>query len=140
MNSTKRRVETYRKSGEAWKILPHDPIYAISTFGRLRNLMTGKLRVFSKDGGGYPSTVLRNGGKTRKIHRLVAETFIPNPKNKPNINHKNAVRGDNRVENLEWCTQSENVKHSYAIGTMNRTGSKNNQAKLREKDIPIIRM
>lgn len=53
--------------------------------------------------------------KDYKIHRLIAQAFIPNPDNKPFINHKNWIRNDNTIDNLEWCTPKENVNHSYKV-------------------------
>ena len=70
------------------------------------------------DNKGYRRVGLMKDGKlvTRKVHRLVAENFIPNPNNLPQVNHINAIKTDNRVENLEWVTPSQNTKHAYDNG------------------------
>lgn len=59
--------------------------------------------------------------RTRLVHRLVAEAYIPNPLNLPQVNHKNGIKTDNRVENLEWVNNSQNMLHSVKIGTYNHT-------------------
>lgn len=72
-------------------------------------------------------------------HRLVALAWIPNPENKPFINHKNGIKWDNRIENLEWCTKSENAKHSFATGLQSNKGEKSPMHKLTEKEVLSIR-
>lgn len=111
---------------EIWKDIPGwENKYQISSLGNVRSLnfkQTGKIKVMSgiTDIRGYKSIAFRpNGSKSRQkhymIHRLVAEAFIPNTENKPFVNHKNGKRDDNRVDNLEWVTRSENEKHKIYV-------------------------
>lgn len=80
--------------------------------------------------------------KKIRLHRLIAEAFIPNPENKPYVNHINGIKSDNSVENLEWCTQSENLVHAYKIGAKkpSQKGKNAPNAKmvLAIKDVVII--
>lgn len=73
--------------------------------------------------------VSTNGISQQKaVHRLVAQTFIPNPKNKPCVNHKNTIKTDNRVENLEWVTSSENMQHALKNNLIKKRFGKDNPA------------
>jgi hypothetical protein len=84
--------------------------YMISNLGRVRCVKTNNIRKLKKDKDGYHELVIRDGKSYvyLKIHRVVAEAFIPNPDNLPVINHKNEVKWDNRSSNLEWCTVAYN--------------------------------
>jgi|SaaInlV_100m_DNA_6_1039743.scaffolds.fasta_scaffold32852_2 hypothetical protein len=76
-----------------------------------------------KDAYGYLRVKLL--GQTKKTHRLVATAFVPNPEDKPTVNHINGVKTDNRADNLEWCSYSENKQHAYDAGiTVGYTGIK----------------
>ena len=93
-------------------------IEQISSFGRKqRRLMRGRTLKQNKTWNGYMIVYLSIGKKYQwfTVHRLVAETFIPNPQNLSDVNHINGNKLDNRMVNLEWCTRSYNVKHSYDV-------------------------
>jgi hypothetical protein len=131
---------------EIWKdIKGYEGLYQISNLGNIKKLrfinnITNKEKVFDIKpqliNSGYYKVVLYKNGKykNKTIHRLVAEAFIPNPTNKPVVNHKDGNKKNNNVENLEWCTYSQNNKHAYKNNLMKpfakgKFGSNNPKAK-----------
>jgi hypothetical protein len=116
---------------EIWKdIKGYEGLYQVSNTGKVRSLdrivkgklnstrlIKGKELSATDNGRGYLKVALqldgRNTRKIYKVHRLVAEAFIPNPLNKSEVNHINCIKTDNRVSNLEWNTSSENSSHAY---------------------------
>ena len=87
--------------------------YFVSPNGNVYN-RHGDLMVGAIDKCGYRHVILNR--KTRNVHRVIAETFIPNPNNLPCVNHKDGNKLNNSVENLEWCNHSENTLHSFKTG------------------------
>ena len=113
---------------EIWKDIPeYEGLYQVSNFGRVKSLsvirfIRGKYILIKRDKilkqiynpNGYLYVGLHNNNKSKQylIHRLVAEAFIDNPLSKPFVNHIDFNRLNNKIDNLEWCTQKENVYHS----------------------------
>jgi len=124
-------------------------LYGINKSGDIFSYISNKTIKPYLHRDGYLQIYLCKNGKKKniKIHRLVAQIFVPNINNKPQVNHKNGNKKDNYFENLEWCTPSENIKHAFKIGlkciTENgmKASSKNGIArrKLRHDDIEKIK-
>lgn len=153
-------MDNYIKEKEVWKDVKDFGGYKVSNNGRVRSLdryvvdKNGKRMFYNGiylkqhvDKDGYLRVQLNKEGNGYNVgvHRLVLLAFVPNPENKPQVNHKNGIKNDNRLENLEWCTNSENQLHAIEIGLVtnfvipDNTGISNGRAKLTESDVKTIR-
>jgi hypothetical protein len=121
---------------EMWKRVEGFNRYEVSTEGRLRG---GKQKDYIHKGGkdkdGYIQVILRCDVKgiyardrsTKRLHRLIAEAFIPNPDNKKEVNHIDGNKLNNRISNLEWVTTKENIRHAHKIGLFHKANTLNSK-------------
>ena len=120
----------------------YEGLYQISNFGNVRSFRNRKERILKPGldhkGYNYVSLCVNSKRKNFKVHRLVGKSFIPNPNNNPQINHKNGIKIDNHTLNLEWVTQSENMLHAQKNG-FKPVGSNAPHAKLIEAQVIDIR-
>jgi len=102
--------------GEIWKDLPeYEGLYQVSNKGRIKR-DNHLIKPIIQKTGYLCISLCKNGiSKTYRVHKLIAKVFIPNPNNYKSINHKNGNKQDNRIENLEWCTQAYNNWHARFI-------------------------
>lgn len=122
---------------ENYLISQHGDVYSLPKKTRKG---TRKLKPVKQKTGYLLVDLVKNGCRTKKlVHRLVAEAYIPNLDNKPQVNHIDGVKHNNHKSNLEWATRSENQKHAIRIGLRTAKGEKNSQAKLDMYDVLEIR-
>lgn len=126
---------------EQWKIVQDFENYLISNLGNVKTV-NGKPKKIVYDNKGYGRVELWKNNKGRKfrVHRLVAEAFIPNPLGKEQVNHIDGNKKNNCVSNLEWVTPKENIRHAIENNLSSiKYGSKNISSKLKEEDVKYIR-
>lgn len=129
---------------EIWcPIVGYDGKYWVSNLGKVRGLFRGKVKILKHNFvRGYDSALLTKDGIRKRftVHRLLAMAFIPNPENKPQVNHKNCIKSDNRVDNLEWVTRVENAKHALENNRYNSAkGEDHYKSKYSNDEIMVMR-
>lgn len=137
---------------ETWKDVPdYDGFYQVSNTGKIKSYhkptnnksggVDGSILYQGVNQKGYKVCYLCKNGVTKNItvHRVVALTYIPNPENKPQVNHINGIRDDNRPENLEWATCQENIQAAFDTGLKSNAGEKNNRSIFTNHQINKIR-
>lgn len=123
---------------EIWRTIKNHPDYEVSSKGNFRHKGTNDILPLGTTHHGYKYVML--DCEQEHAHRMVAKAFIPNTKNKPQVNHINHVRDDNRIENLEWVTFSENIKKAWeAKRFANVIGENHYSTSLTESDVRDIR-
>ena len=137
------KQEDLNRLKEIWvDVKGYEGLYKISNKGRVLGIKQNKIKKFCKLNSGYYAVGLSKNSKSKtfSVHRLVLENFTNSNTWKEQVNHKDLNKLNNNLHNLEWCTRSQNNKHSYDFGERKRIyGSKIGSSKLNELDIPLIR-
>ena len=125
---------------ERWKRIKGFSGYKISNYGRIKGPVKMLKHCIDKTTGYYVVRLSKRGKSYKRyVHRLKAQHFIPNPKNKRTVNHKNGVKSDNRLNNLEWNTYSENIQHAYDNNLRDK-GEKHPWAKVTKRKLKVIKL
>ena len=129
---------------EIWKpVAECNGEYYVSSWGRVKSLKFGKERILKPNliGKGYPAVHISYFNKKQKcqiIHKLVAMAFIPNPDNKPQVNHKDGNKLNNHIDNLEWTTIKENIQHAYDTGLFDNKRKKIGESAKLHHSKPVL--
>ena len=112
-------------------------LYEASTDGHIRNSKTKRVLHEFPGKDGYLRSQF--GGKTRLIHRVIADAYHSNPDKLAEVNHIDGNKENNSVDNLEWCDRGSNLQHAYRIGLRTAKGTRNSRCKLSEEDVKFIK-
>lgn len=127
---------------ERWlEVKGYEGIYSVSENGDIKNVITGRVLKQENTGNGYKRVTLSKNGKTKRFmaHRVVASAFVSNENKKPQVNHIDGNKKNNKFSNLEWVTASENVNHAYSSGiTKPSFGSNHVHSKLNDVSVLTI--
>lgn len=124
-----------------FKTIQSHPKYEINKLGVIRDKLKFKIKSQYVGSTGYymVSFSTKNKSKPFRVHRLLAMCFVPNPHNKPHINHIDGNKLNNSIDNLEWVTHKENMRHAFRTGLANNSGVKNGMSKLSEEQVVRIK-
>jgi hypothetical protein len=131
-----------------WKDIPgYEGFYQVSIYGQVKGVdrMVGAKHNYPVKGvllsprmgrGGYLDLLLYKDGTCKRmaIHRLVAIVFLPNPENKEMVNHKDGDKTNNRIDNIEWVTRAENMRHAFSNGLVNSSGPRKKPVQMFKDD------
>lgn len=127
---------------EIWKPIHEYETYVISNLGQVKNTKFNRVIFGTRDSVGYLTFTFRKNGKSikKRRHRLLAQAFLKNPNNFPEVNHINGIKSDDNLSNLEWCDGKHNIQHAFKLGlNKGHKGENSGKSRFTNKDIIKIR-